>query len=98
MIKKNLYTLFSSSHNKITIKLADENHPIFKSHFPANPILPAFIHLEIIADIFQIEIKAVKKAKFTRLVKPNQIIIYNRKKSSFLITCDGKTVAHVQIN
>ena len=77
--------------------LSDGLHPIFKAHFPNNPILPGFIHLEIISDIFDINITDVKKAKFITLVFPSQTLLYKKKGHNLIVTCDKKAVASFSI-
>lgn len=93
MLVKGLYHVVSASEFEAVVRLSDENHPIFKAHFPLNPILPAFAHLEIIEDVFDIHIIKIKKAKFRALVCPTQTLVYTRVFNKIKITCDEKTVA-----
>lgn len=58
------------------ITLSDENHPIFKAHFPKNPILPGFILLEISAKILQVEIVHIKKVKFLKTILPKSTLSF----------------------
>lgn len=97
MITKDLYKIQSKDKDKITIKLADANHSLFKAHFPSEPILPAFIHFEIITDIFNLEIKIIKKAKFMQIIGPEQELTYKRKNNSFSVLCNNKEIANIQI-
>ncbi len=53
----------TKNNTSAIITLSDENHPIFKAHFPSKPILPGFIHFEIVADIFELDITTIKKSK-----------------------------------
>ena len=57
-----------------SITLCDENHPIFKAHFPQNPLLPGFILLEISACILNVEIVRIKKAKFLQTILPKSML------------------------
>lgn len=91
------YELISSDSNSITISLASKEHPIFKAHFPSKPILPAFMHFEIISEIFKIEIQEIKKAKFSELVLPNDVLEYKREKNKFNILVDNKQVATISL-
>lgn len=88
-----LYEVISKDDNEATIKLSDKKHPIFKAHFPHHPILPGFVHFEIVADIFDIQITAIKKAKFTNLVSPKQILRYEKNSNKFRVFCEDKEVA-----
>ena len=78
---------------RATVILSDKEHPIFKAHFPSNPILPGFIHFEIVSDLFDIEITTIQKAKFTNLVLPKQILEYKKNGNKFTVLCESKEVA-----
>ena len=93
MLLDGLYTVESLSEAEATVLLSDENHPIFKAHFPNKPILPGFVHLEIITDIFKMEILGVKKAKYNKLVLPSQKLTYIKNANKIRVTCDEKDVA-----
>jgi len=89
-----LYSIVSKAENEIVIKLSDENHPIFKAHFPNNPILPGFVHFEIVSDIFDLEINSIKKAKYSVMVKPDEELKYIKNGNKFnVFNKDGKEVA-----
>ena len=87
------YEVISAGEDELIIQLSSKEHPIFKAHFPQNPILPAFIHLEIIAREFSREIKEIKKAKFTEVVMPDAIIHYLKDNNRFKIFVNKKQVA-----
>ncbi len=95
MLIKNFYKIISKDKNRVTIKLCDENHPIFKAHFPTNPIMPGFTNFEIISQIFDKEITTIKKAKFLKLIKPNQILIYEKNKNNYKVICENEMVASI---
>ncbi len=94
MLTDKLYTVTSKDKDKITIKLCDENHPIFKAHFPNNPILPGFLHFDIVQELFNLEITTIKKAKFLKLVLPNDTLTYQKDKSRFKIFSQTSEVAN----
>lgn len=81
-LKHKLYEVLSKNENSCTIKLSAKNHPVFKAHFPDNEILPGFLQIDIIAEIFNHQIISIKKAKFISLILPNDIIEYNITSSS----------------
>jgi 3-hydroxyacyl-[acyl-carrier-protein] dehydratase len=91
---ENLYTVVYKDDSKVTIQLSDENHPVFKAHFPTNPLLPGFMNFEIISKLFDIKITSIKKAKFLRTVAPNQIITYQRDANKFKVTSQDDTIAN----
>lgn len=73
-ILENLYVLKYRDETMFTIELTDENHPIFKAHFPNNPILPGFVLLDLIAILLNIEIISIKRVKFLSTIRPNSIL------------------------
>ena len=97
MLLDGLYTVLNANEIQASVLLSDENHPVFKAHFPSKPILPGFVHLEIISDVFNIEISGVKKAKFTNLVLPSQTLQYTKNANKITVTCDAKDVASFNI-
>lgn len=94
---ENLYKVIENSEDIAVIKLCDESHPIFKAHFPSKPILPGFIHFEVVAKLFSLDIKSIKKAKFLNMVSPNEILRYEKKSNSFKVYSDEKEVANFSL-
>ena len=88
-----LYEVISKSETEALIKLSDKTHPVFKAHFPMHPILPGFVHFEIIADVFDLEIVSIKKTKFMHLITPKQVLHYKRNANKFSVICEDKEVA-----
>ena len=97
MLLDGLYTVLNANETEVSVLLSDENHPVFKAHFPSKPILPGFVHLEIISDVFNIEINGVKKAKFTNFVIPSQTLQYIKNANKIVVTCNSKDVASFTI-
>ena len=93
MIYKSLYEVKYQDENCATALLTDKSHPVFKAHFPIKPVLPGFMHFEIVSDIFNIDIQSIKKAKFTKIVLPKQILKYEKKDNKFKVFCDDIEVA-----
>lgn len=87
------YRILKSTSNEVEIQLTSKEHQIFKAHFPKNPILPAFIHLEIINELFNLKITEIKKAKLSEIILPNAIINYIKDKNKFTIFTNNKLVA-----
>ena len=92
-----LYEVQYQDDTVATIKLSDEHHPIFKAHFPDQPILPGFMHFEIVTDIFNLEINNIKRAKFTQIVLPNQVLKYERQDNKFKVYMENSLVASFSI-
>lgn len=93
MLTKNLYSIEFKSDEKAIIKLADNTHPVFLAHFPTQPVLPGFINFEIVSEVFDIKINNIKKAKFNKILEPNQIVVYKRNGNSFKVFRDDEIVA-----
>jgi 3-hydroxymyristoyl/3-hydroxydecanoyl-(acyl carrier protein) dehydratase len=54
-------------------------HPGFDGHFPGDPILPAFLHVQAALDLLhaaglRVELARVESAKFLRPVRPKETI------------------------
>lgn len=93
MTYSTLYNIKSKSQSSVTVELCDKNHPVFKAHFPIKPVLPGFIHFEIVSDIFDLEINTIKKAKFMKMVLPKQLLTYLKDENKFKVMCEGEEVA-----
>ena len=93
MLRNGLYCTEKAEENRAIITLCNELHPIFKAHFPTKPILPGFMHFDIIEDVFGKKITEIKKAKFLKTVTPNQTLIYERNKNNFKVLCKDEVVA-----
>src|SRR5438477_12779108 len=55
------------------------DHPAFDGHFPGNPILPAFLHVQIALDLLHeagrpARLSRVESAKFVRPLRPAERI------------------------
>jgi 3-hydroxyacyl-[acyl-carrier-protein] dehydratase len=93
MLLDNLYKLQSKEENIAIVILSDENHPVFQAHFPGQPILPGFVHFDIIEDVFDIEITTIKRAKYLKVAHPKQSLIYERNNNKFKVSSDGEDIA-----
>jgi len=94
MLQDGIYTLLQQEKDKITIKLSDKTHPLFQAHFPNNPILPGFIHFDIVSNIFNIKITHIKKAKFLKIVVPEQVLTYEKNNNKFKVYCENTEIAN----
>jgi len=75
-ITSKLYKIVHNEDEKIIVQLADENHPIFKAHFPQNPILPGFCHIEILSEILSDDITKIVLLKLKKKSLPTEKITY----------------------
>lgn len=73
---KSLFEVVEKTSNTIIIKLSNSSHPVFKAHFPNNPILPGFCHIEILSTLLKDNITKVKLLKLHQKALPNDTITY----------------------
>lgn len=76
LLNKNLYTQKALSPDSWEVTLADEEHPVFKAHFEGNPLLPAFLQIDIMGEILDKKLQSIDRSKFKLPILPNDIIIY----------------------
>ena len=95
-----IYHIIAVEEERVELKLAGENHPLFRAHFPGNPILPGFAQIEIIAKIRQDEVVRVSHGKFISHLFPNDTIIYHIRQEDGItkikVTRDGKKVSEIR--
>lgn len=77
LLTKNLYTHKRLSENSWEVVMANETHPVFKAHFKGNPLLPAFLQIDIMGEILNKELITIERSKFKVPILPNDILIYN---------------------
>ncbi len=97
MLIDKLYTIEYKDDKKAIVRLSDENHPLFKAHFPTSPIMPGFINFEIVSDAFDLDITTIKKAKFLQKALPNQILTYEKDGNKFKVFCQNKEIANFSL-
>jgi len=93
MFLDDIYTVLQKENETVYVAFCDETHPVFQAHFPCNPILPGFVHLEIITVVFNLEINKIKRAKFLDAVLPSQHIKYVKSHNKYTVLRDGNLVA-----
>lgn len=76
-ITSKLYNVISKDDDTIILQLADKSHPIFKAHFPSNPILPGFCHIEMLSEVLSDEVTEVVLLKLRKKTLPNEKVFYN---------------------
>ncbi len=92
-----LYTLISRDGDNCHIQLADATHPLFQAHFPTMPILPAFITIDLIQELYHVRVIEVKNAKFLKPILPNENITYKRIDDFFKVYNKDKIVASLNL-
>lgn len=79
-LSKNLYSARQLNENSWEVQLADAEHPVFKAHFESNPLLPAFLQIDIMGEILDKQLMKINRSKFKLPVLPNDIVIYEISK------------------
>lgn len=91
---ENLYkvTDFIKEENEISFKitLANKDHDVFKAHFPDYPLLPAFLQIDIVGEVLNIDINKITRSKFIIPFLPNDVIIYEIKRNDSTYKCITK--------
>jgi 3-hydroxyacyl-[acyl-carrier-protein] dehydratase len=65
-----LFTVVHMDGECCEVTLASAEHPVFLAHFESNPILPGFLHIDMAAFLFGLDVHEVKKAKYFEIVRP----------------------------
>lgn len=76
LLSKNLYTSTQLSDDAWKVVMADETHPVFKAHFEGNPLLPAFLQIDIFGELLEKKLVSIEKSKFKLPILPKETIIY----------------------
>lgn len=81
LFKDDFYTILSTTEEEQTIDFLIElnkEHPIFKGHFPGNPVTPGVAQMEIIKELVQtaknktIRLKSMANCKFLAILNPEK--------------------------
>ncbi|MDD2829466.1 MAG: hypothetical protein PHW18_07835 [Sulfuricurvum sp.] len=70
-----LYTVESAEERSVSVRLGEASHPIFKAHFEGNPLLPAFLQVDIAAEILGFSVKGISRSKFMEPLLPNDEVV-----------------------
>lgn len=101
ILTKQLYTHVIQDENSVQIVLANESHPIFKAHFEGNPLLPAFLQVDIAAEILGLSIKRIGKSKFMEPLLPSDHLLLSHEerlgKTYIKWIKNGKTASEITL-
>ena len=75
-LNKNLYHVKVLNEKSWEVVLSGADHPVFQAHFEGNPLLPAFIQIDIFAALIEKKITKIERCKFKQPILPNDIIVY----------------------
>jgi len=92
-----MYRVIEQKGGYVRVRLARNEHPVFRAHFPGDPILPGFVQIEIIAQILGEVVVAIEYSKFISPVFPEETITYivehKEAKTKVKIMKDAKKVS-----
>jgi len=75
-LTKDLYSVKAIDNISWEVILTDASHSVFKAHFESNPLLPAFLQIDIFSEILSKEVVKIERAKFKMPILPNDTIVY----------------------
>jgi 3-hydroxyacyl-[acyl-carrier-protein] dehydratase len=101
-LTKRLYSLKSLGEERWEVKLTDETHPVFKAHFEGNPLLPAFLQIDIMSEILSKKLIKIERAKFKLPILPNDTVVYEITKKienryRVKITKDSQVTSEIRL-
>lgn len=80
MLLKDFYTIKSidknDDQNYVVVLFINENHEVFKGHFPGNPIMPGVCMMQIIKELTEqitnttLVMQSLSNVKFMALINP----------------------------
>jgi 3-hydroxyacyl-[acyl-carrier-protein] dehydratase len=80
MLLKDFYKIISleqpDAQQAVAVILVNENHEIFKGHFPGNPIMPGVCMMQIIKELTEgitksaLVVQSLSNVKFMALINP----------------------------
>jgi 3-hydroxyacyl-[acyl-carrier-protein] dehydratase len=76
LLSKDLYTYKKLTKDSWEVVMANETHPVFKAHFEGNPLLPAFLQIDIFSEILDKKLLSIDRSKFKQPIFPNDVIVY----------------------
>jgi 3-hydroxyacyl-[acyl-carrier-protein] dehydratase len=101
ILTKQLYTHVIKEENSVRFTLADATHPVFKAHFEGNPLLPAFLQVDIAAEIFGWSVTGISRSKFVEPLKPlDKVVIryeHTPKGTKVVWSKEGKTASEMTL-
>ncbi|NEW60920.1 hypothetical protein GSY74_06450 [Sulfurovum sp. bin170] len=101
-LTKGLYTVRVIDESSWEVRLTDETHPIFKAHFESNPLLPAFLQIDILGELLGKNLQKISRSKFKLPILPNDLVLYRVVKKvdsdySVKIFKDGKVASEIKV-
>ncbi len=93
--------IIKQSENEITVqKMVSSNEEYFQGHFPANPVMPGVLLVQIMIEACQalhaensIHLTKMNRVKFRKMIRPgDSLIVKVERKNSQKLQFIGKTM------
>ena len=75
-LTKDLYQSRQIDSSSWEVTLTAPTHPVFLAHFESNPLLPAFLQIDIMGELLDKKLTQIDRAKFKLPLLPNDKIVY----------------------
>jgi 3-hydroxyacyl-[acyl-carrier-protein] dehydratase len=75
-LSRDFYILKEISSSSWEVILTDASHRVFQAHFKSNPLVPAFLQMDIFGQIQSKKIIKIDRAKFKIPILPNDRVVY----------------------
>ena len=75
-LTKDLYHSKQIDSSSWEVTLSDKTHPVFLAHFESNPLLPAFLQIDIMGELISKKLIQIDRAKFKLPILPNDKVVY----------------------
>ena len=75
-LTKDFYSSKKLDEQSWEVTFSDATHPVFKAHFEGNPLVPAFLQIDIFGEIVAKELRKIERCKFKLPILPNDSVIY----------------------
>ncbi len=101
-LTKDFYSYKKLDEQSWEVKFTDASHPVFKAHFEGNPLVPAFLQIDIFGEMVAKELTKIERCKFKLPILPNDTVIYRvvkavESKYRIKIYKDEKEVSELRV-
>ena len=87
-----LYDILDEKDHQFLLRM-NNGHPVYKGHFPSNPITPGVLSLQMIRECLskkvgrELHYSAIKNCRFLAMIRPG-----DTRRLTFVTETDGDTV------
>ena len=101
-LTKDFYNHKKLDEQSWEVSFTDASHPVFKAHFEGNPLVPAFLQIDIFGEMIAKELTKIERCKFKLPILPKDTVIYRvvkviESKYRIKIYKDEKEVSELRV-